>query len=186
MTSNIIGLIGFHCAGKEQIVDALSELKVIGIRDEVIGMNFHDPIIRMLEQLGVPSEVRDDRLRWSENLRCLGWKSLDYLVAAMRYGFGPTEMCSSIWVDKLFVAAEKFNNQTCVIINDVRSEKEIHQLRLAKMPLVRMQMDDVPDNEDIADLLKYAAYTFKIQQDTAVEQVALDFMLFLQSHKLLR
>lgn len=128
MSGKLIGLIGYKGSGKSTLTDeALYTWD--GVR--AIRMGFADPMHNMIEALGVPAAILNDKKRWDEPLELLCGKTTRHAVVTIGTEWGRNCIGEEIWTRIAIHRSNKlraFEGKN-VIIDNVRFPIEANAIR---------------------------------------------------------
>ncbi len=124
MTGKLIGIVGYKGSGKSTTVNCATN----GI-NHFHHMGFSEPIYRMLEAMGIPKEILDDKSRWNEPLDILCGKSTRYAFTTLGTEWGRDLIDGDVWTHIALEKADRLRNRNInVIIDNVRFPSEFDHM----------------------------------------------------------
>jgi hypothetical protein len=118
----LIALVGYAGSGKTSVTAQAR----VGHGLYIHHMNFSEPIMKMLQALGIPSEILDDKTRWNEPLDLLCGKTIRQAAQTLGTEWGRDQIGPDLWVR---AAIARVPQDRHTIIDNLRFPNEMALLK---------------------------------------------------------
>lgn len=126
----LIGICGYKGAGKTELSDAA--IRQLPPRPQIIKIGFSDPLYKIMNSIGVPQSIIDDKSKWNIPLDALEGKTLRFAIQTLGTEWGRNTIGQNIWANRAIDRATPYRHQGVhVVIDNVRFPSEFETIEKA-------------------------------------------------------